>query len=98
MFFFRCPFVRLIFLFRYDVLRDVYEQAMLRESWLDDMMHVLEQEESGDDISTAESTLRRHEAIAHDIQSRVTTVLSQSKDILRVDLAKKITCFQNDHA
>ena len=46
-------------------------QAMLRESWLDDMMHVLEQEESGDDISTADSTLKRHEAISHDIQSRV---------------------------
>ena len=46
-------------------------QAMLRESWLDDMMHVLEQEESGDNISTADSTLKRHEAISHDIQSRV---------------------------
>ena len=44
---------------------------MLRESWLDDMMHVLEQEESGDDISTADSTLKRHEAISHDIKSRV---------------------------
>ena len=49
-------------------------QAMLRESWLDDMMHVLEQEESGDDISTADSTLKRHEAISHDIQSRVRPV------------------------
>ena len=47
---------------------------MLRESWLDDMMHVLEQQESGDDISTADSTLKRHEAISHDIKSRVKSV------------------------
>ena len=56
-----------------NVLFDFF-QAMLRESWLDDMMHVLEQEESGDDISTADSTLKRHEAISHDIKSRVKSV------------------------
>ena len=49
-------------------------QASLRESWLDDMMHVLEQEEVGDDISTADSTLKRHEAISHDIQARVSYI------------------------
>ena len=57
-------------------------QAMLRESWLDDMMHVLEQEESGDDISTADSTLKRHEAISHDIQSRVRSMtFSDTKEL-----------------
>ena len=46
-------------------------QASLRESWLDDMMHVLEGEELGQDAATVEAAFKRHEAISTDVKARV---------------------------
>ena len=46
-------------------------QASLRESWLDDMMHVLEGEALGQDAATVEAAFKRHEAIATDVKARV---------------------------
>ena len=61
------------------------------------MMHVLEQEESGDNISTADSTLKRHEAISHDIKSRVKSIVKNiqccehsSKYVKILELWKKV--------
>ena len=46
-------------------------QASLRESWLDDMMHVLEGEALGQDAATVEAAFKRHEAIGTDVKARV---------------------------
>ena len=46
-------------------------QASLRESWLDDMMHVLEGEALGQDAATVEAAFKRHEAISTDVKARV---------------------------
>ena len=48
-------------------------QASLRESWLDDMMHVLEGEALGQDAATVEAAFKRHEAISTDVKARVST-------------------------
>ena len=47
------------------------QKAALRESWLDDMMHVLEEEDLGPDAATVEAALKRHEAISTDVKARV---------------------------
>lgn len=46
-------------------------KATLRESWLDDIMHVLEEEELGRDVSMVDAALKRNEAISTDVKSRV---------------------------
>ena len=43
----------------------------MRESWLDDIMHVLEEEELGRDVSMVDAALKRNEAISTDVKSRV---------------------------
>ncbi len=50
-------------------------QASLRESWLDDMMHVLEGEALGQDAATVEAAFKRHEAISTDVKARVSVKL-----------------------
>ena len=49
-------------------------QASLRESWLDDMMHVLEGEALGQDAATVEAAFKRHEAISTDVKARVSDI------------------------
>lgn len=49
----------------------LFTQATLRESWLDDMMHVLEEEQLTQDAATVEAALKRHEAISTDVKARV---------------------------
>lgn len=53
------------------VIVGLFDQATLRESWLDDMMHVLEEEQLAQDAATVEAAIKRHEAISTDVKARV---------------------------
>ncbi|XP_068689103.1 spectrin beta chain-like isoform X1 [Montipora foliosa] len=61
-------------LIRQEMLEKLAEKferkASLRESWLDDMMHVLEGEALGQDAATVEAAFKRHEAISTDVKAR----------------------------
>jgi len=46
-------------------------QALLRESWLNDMTTVLSDQNFGTNTTQVEAALKKHEAIAADINSRV---------------------------
>ncbi|EDO49576.1 predicted protein [Nematostella vectensis] len=45
-------------------------KADLRESWLDDMVQVIDDELLGQDAATVEAALKRHEAISTDVKAR----------------------------
>ena len=46
-------------------------KASLRESWLSDMNHVLDELDKGHDVHAVDAALKRHEAISADIQAGV---------------------------
>ena len=48
-------------------------KASLRESWLSDMNHVLDELDKGHDVHAVDAALKRHEAISADIQAGVST-------------------------
>ena len=48
-------------------------KASLRESWLSDMNHVLDELDKGHDVHAVDAALKRHEAISADIQAGVSS-------------------------
>lgn len=60
---------------RQEKLEQVAEKferkASLRESWLTDMNHVLDELDKGHDVHAVDAALKRHEAISADIQAGV---------------------------
>ena len=54
----------------------VMMQALLRDSWLNDMTTVLSDQNFGNNTTQVEAALKKHEAIATDIESRVGTYAS----------------------
>ena len=50
-------------------------KASLRESWLSDMNHVLDELDKGHDVHAVDAALKRHEAISADIQAGVSPLV-----------------------
>ena len=53
-------------------------KASLRESWLSDMNHVLDELDKGRDVHAVDAALKRHEAISADIQAGVSELIIKS--------------------
>ena len=51
-------------------------KASLRESWLADMNHVLDELDKGHDVHAVDAALKRHEAITADIQAGVSIFMA----------------------
>ena len=51
-------------------------QAALRDSWLNDMTGVLQDQNFGTSTTQVEAALKKHEAISADIEARVGTLYS----------------------
>ena len=59
-------------------------KASLRESWLSDMNHVLDELDKGHDVHAVDAALKRHEAISADIQAGVSTNVHKNSSRLVV--------------
>ena len=63
---------------RLEQLSEKFERkATLRESWLNDMTLVLSDQNFGSSTSQVEASLKKHEAISADIESRVSSIVNK---------------------